>query len=198
MSQDHESVELVPELTVQHVALAVLLAALTAALAQVSIPVPGIPVPFSLQPFAVFLAGLLLGPLWGGFALGLYLLVGIAGAPVFSNGGAGLGYVLGPTGGFLVGFLLAGVLIGAIVHRDVEPRSLDAVSVPVMVLALALGLVVVYAVGIPWLALVNGISFAAAGTAMAPFVLPDLLKAGITVALVAGGAEAYQAGGLGE
>jgi biotin transport system substrate-specific component len=186
---DYESVELVPDATVTYLASAVLLAALTAVLAYVSIPVPGIAVPFSLQPFGVFFAGLLLGPVWGGFAMFLYVVVGLAGAPVFSNGTAGFGYFLGPTGGFLVGFLLAAALIGAVVHRGVHPRSLREPSVPTFAVALAAGLVVIYVVGIPWFAWAQGLPLGTAATVMAPFVPPDLIKAALTVAVVAGGNE---------
>jgi biotin transport system substrate-specific component len=189
MSQDHESVELVPDATVGNVARAVLLAALTAVLAQVSLPVPGIAVPFSLQPFAVYFAGLLLGPVWGGFALLLYIVVGLAGAPVFSNGGAGIGYFLGPTGGFLVGFLFAAVLIGAIAHRQVEPRALSEIGVVSQVVALAVALVVIYGVGVPWLAWAQGIPLGSALSVMTPFIPPDILKAALTVGAVAGGSE---------
>jgi len=189
MSQDHESVELVPDATVGNVARAVLIAALTAVLAQVSIPVPGIAVPFSLQPFAVYFAGLLLGPVWGGFALLLYIVVGLAGAPVFSNGGAGIGYFLGPTGGFLVGFLLAAIVIGAIAHRRVEPRPLSEVGAVSQVVALAVAIVVIYGVGVPWLAWAQGIPLGSALSVMTPFIPPDVLKAAITVGAVAGGSE---------
>ncbi|GGN98288.1 biotin transporter BioY [Haloarcula pellucida] len=189
MSQQHESVELVGEETVKHFTTAVLVAALTAALSQVSIPIPGPLPPFSLQPFGMFFAGLLLGPLWGGFALTLYILVGIAGVPVFSNGNAGLGYVLvgQGTGGFLVGFLVGAVVAGAIVHRGVEPRSLSSVSVPVQLTGLFAALVVVYAIGVPWLSAVTGFPLPRAAGVMAPYVPLDLLKLGIAVAIVEGG-----------
>ncbi|QIO21807.1 biotin transporter BioY [Haloarcula sp. JP-L23] len=189
MSQQHESVELVGEETVKHFTKAVLVAALTAALSQVSIPIPGTLPPFSLQPFGMFFAGLLLGPLWGGFALTLYILVGIAGVPVFSNGNAGLGYVLvgQGTGGFLVGFLVGAVVAGAIVHRGVEPRSLSSVSVLVQVTGLFASLVVVYAIGVPWLSAVTGLPLPRAAGVMAPYVPLDLLKLGIAVAIVEGG-----------
>ncbi len=189
MAESHEGVELVPEVTVAHVAKAVLLAALTAVLAQVSVPVPGVAVPFSLQPFAVFFAGLLLGPLWAGFALLVYILVGLAGLPVFSNGGAGLGYFLGPTGGFLVGFLVAAILIGAIVHRQVHPRALSDIGLIPQAIGLGVGLVIIYVIGIPWLATVQGISIGAAVTVMAPYIPPDVLKAALTLMMVGGGGE---------
>lgn len=189
MSQQHESVDLVGDETVKYFTTAVLLAALTAALSQVSIPIPGPLPPFSLQPFGMFFAGLLLGPLWGGVALLLYLLVGIAGVPVFSNGNAGLGYVVAGqgTGGFLVGFLAGAVVAGAIAHRGTEPRDLGEISVPVQVAALVAAVAVVYAIGVPWLSMVTGLPLVRAATVMAPFVPLDLVKLAVAVAIVEGG-----------
>jgi len=189
MSQEYDSVDLVDDARVEYFTKAVLLAALTAALAQVSIPLPGSLPPFSLQPFGMFFAGLLLGPVWGGLALALYLLVGIAGLPVFSNGQAGLGYVLvgQGTGGFLVGFLLGAVVAGAFAHRQVEPRSLADISVPTQVLALFASVVVVYLVGVPWLGVVLGLPLSKAATVMLPYVPLDLLKLAIAVGIVEGG-----------
>lgn len=188
MAATDGDVDLVSEAGVERLAAAVLLAALTAVLAQASIQLPG-GIPFSFQPFAVFFAGLLLGPLWGGFALSIYLLAGIAGAPVFSNLGAGLGYLAGPTGGFLVGFLLAAVAIGAVAHRRFQPRPMADIGVPLVTIALLAGLVPVYAVGVPWFGSVQGWSVVRAGTFLAPFLLGDLLKVAITVGIVRGGTE---------
>lgn len=184
--EQYDSVELVGDSTVEYFVLAVAVAALTAAFAQVSVPLG--PVPFTLQTAGVFLAGLLLGPVWGGFALVLYLLVGIAGAPVFSGGSAGLGVVTGPTGGFLVSFPIAAAIIGGIVHRRVEPRSPDGITLGLAVVALLVGLAVVYAVGVPWFAAVQDVSLAKANSlAGVKFVPGDLLKAGAVLVLVRGG-----------
>lgn len=194
MSQQYESVDLVGDETVKHFTGAVLIAALTAVLAQFSIPLPGGLPPFSLQPFGMFFAGLLLGPLWGGFALALYLLVGVAGVPVFSNANSGLGYLLvgQGTGGFLIGFLAGAIVSGAIVHRGLTPRSLGSVSVPIQVAGLFAALVVVYAIGVPWLSTVLGLPLSRAAGIMAPFVPLDLVKLGIAVAIVEGGYLARQ------
>ena len=125
MSQEYsDSVDLVNAGTVAYLSGAVLIAALTAVLAQFSIDLPG-GVPFSFQPFGVFFAGVLLGPIWGGFSMLLYLLVGIAGAPVFSNGTAGVGIVLGPTGGFLISYVFAAAAIGLVAHRSLDPVGVD-------------------------------------------------------------------------
>jgi biotin transport system substrate-specific component len=189
MSQEYDSVDLVEDARVEHFTKAVLVAALTAALAQVSIPLPGTLPPFSLQPFGMFFAGLLLGPAWGGLALALYLLVGIAGLPVFASGQAGLGYLLvgQGTGGFLVGFLLGAVVAGAIAHRQVEPRPLAEIAVPVQVGALVAAIAVNYLVGVPWLGGVLGLPLSRAATIMLPYVPLDLLKLVIAVGIVEGG-----------
>jgi biotin transport system substrate-specific component len=188
MAESYGGVDLVSEDAIERLATAVLLAALTAVLAQASIQLPG-GIPFSFQPFGVFFAGLLLGPVWGGFALLVYILAGIAGAPVFSNLGAGIGYLAGPTGGFLVGFLIGAVVIGGVAHRRRRPRSLADVGVSLTALALVAGLVPIYAVGVPWFASVQGWSIARAGAFLAPFLLGDLLKVAITVGIVRGGAD---------
>ncbi|MFB6074595.1 MAG: biotin transporter BioY [Haloarculaceae archaeon] len=185
MSQRTATVDLVADDTVRRFATAVLFAALIGVLAQVSIPLPG-GVPFSVQHFGVFFAGLVCGPLWGGFALALYVLVGLAGLPVFSNFGAGLAYFAGPTGGFLVGFFLAAVVTGAVAHRSLEPRPLREVRPTWIAAAVFLALVPVYAVGVPWLARVNGAPLGATAAAMAPLAAVDLVKAAITVGLARG------------
>lgn len=184
MSGDHQSVDLVGGETVEYLARAVLIAALLAAMAKFRIPYPLSPTDVTLQVMGVFLAGLLLGPLWGGFSVALYLVVGLAGAPVFTDGG-GPGYVWHHTAGFLLGFLLAAVVIGALVHRRVEPRDLSEVSVPLQVGALCVGLLVIYAAGVPWLANVVGLTLAeAAVTGALVFVPADLLKLAAALAIV--------------
>jgi biotin transport system substrate-specific component len=188
MSQEHESVELVGDETVGYFARAVLIAALTAVLAQLSVPYPFSPAPISFQVIGVYLAGLLLGPLWAGFAFTLYLLVGAVGVPVFANGGSGLAYLAGPTGGFIVSYVLAAVLIGAVVHRRVTPRPLSEVSVAVQTGALFAGLVVIYLVGAPRLAQVQGWTLARGFWAGAIVFVPgDIVKIAATMGLVKSG-----------
>ena len=184
--EETASIDLVDAETVRQLSAAVMLAALTAVLAQFSIDLPG-GVPFSFQPFGVFVAGLLLGPVWGGFSISLYVLVGLAGAPVYSNAAAGLGYVLGPTGGFLAGFVVAAVVIGAVAHRSLTPTPISSLSVIPTAIALLAGLVVIYLIGLPWLATVNGWTLTRAASFMTPFIVGDLLKTAITTGVVAGG-----------
>ena len=186
--EETASIDLVDADTVRQLSAAVMIAALTAVLAQFSIDLPG-GVPFSFQPFGIFFAGLLLGPLWGGFSISLYILVGLAGAPVYSNAAAGLGYVFGPTGGFLIGFAVAAVVIGAVAHRSLTPTPIATLSTIPTAIALLAGLVVIYLIGLPWLATVNGWTLTRAASFMALFAVGDLLKTAITTGIVAGGTE---------
>lgn len=188
MSQRYESVDLVGDRTVQYFALSVLVAALTAALAQVTVPYPFSPAPFTLQTVGVYVAGLLLGPIWGALSLLLYLLAGVAGAPIFAGGSAGLGSITGPTGGYLVSFPIAAGVIGAIVHRRVEPRRLDEVSIVLQVVALLVGLAVVYLLGAFRLATATAMSLSTGLVEGAVVFLPgDIAKAVVVMALVTGG-----------
>ena len=188
MAGEYESVELVGDRTVQYFAVAVVVAALTGAFAQVAVPYPLSPAPFTLQTMGVYLAGLLLGPLWGGLALLLYVLVGAAGAPVFANFGAGFGIIAGPTGGFLLSFPLAAAVIGAITHRQVTPKRLDTVSIPLQVFALLAGLVVIYAGGSLWLAFVTDQTLLTSVIQNGVVFIPgDILKAAVVMSLVTGG-----------
>lgn len=156
MSTDTDSVELVDDLTVGFVAQAALLAALTAALAQVSFQYPLSPAPVTMQVFGVFLAGIVLGPVWGAVTLVLYLAVGAIGLPVFALGGAGPGTLFGSTGGFLLSYPVAAALIGAVVHRGTDLRDPAAVPIAVIVAALVAGTLLIYAGGAAGLMIVAG------------------------------------------
>jgi biotin transport system substrate-specific component len=154
MSTDTASVELVGEETAENVARAALLAALTGAFAYVSFPNPLSPAPVSLQVLGVFLAGILLGPVWGGVSMALYLLTGAVGAPVFAGGSAGVGALVGPTGGYLWSYPVAAVAIGAIVHGGLQIRSPVPRGVGRLVGAMVVGTVVIYAFGVVGMAFV--------------------------------------------
>lgn len=147
-STSTETVELVGDETARNVARAVVFAALTGAFAYVSFPYPLSPAPVTLQVLGVFLAGILLGPVWAGAAMVLYLTAGAVGAPVFAGGEAGLGTLLGPTAGYLWSYPLAAAAIGAIVHGRRGLRAPSDVGVPRLVGAMIVGTVVIYAMGI--------------------------------------------------
>ncbi|WP_144018662.1 biotin transporter BioY [Demequina sp. NBRC 110051] len=139
-------------------------------------------VPFSLQTLAVVLAGLCLGPWRGMAAVVLYILVGFAGAPVFANLSAGLGVLAGPTGGFLLGFIPAAGLVGAL---TMAARRRGRLGYPTLLLAGLASIPVTYAVGIPWLSVRTGLSLADATVAMAPFMVGDVVKVAIAAGVAA-------------
>lgn len=184
MSTGTESVELVEDAAVRNVARAALFAALTGAFAYVSFPYPLSPAPVTLQVLGVFLAGILLGPVWGGAAMILYLTAGAVGAPVFAGGEAGLGSLVGPTAGYLWSYPLAAAAVGALVHgRSVGP--LGEVGVPRLLGAMAVGVCVIYAVGIAGLMAVLGLSLSNAVLTGAVVFLPaEALKMAAAVGIV--------------
>ncbi len=155
-------------------ALASLMAALTAVGAYISIPVG--PVPIALQNMFVLLAGLLLGPAWGTASVLLYLFLGAAGLPVFTGGGGGLAHFAGPTGGYLLGYLPAVAVTGAISRAGKSPFADAAAAV--------LGDLLDYAAGVPWLMLATHMSVGKAVTAgFAVFIPGDALKIAAAVAV---------------
>ncbi len=145
-----------------------LMAALIAAGAFLSIPIG--PVPIVLQNFFVLLAGLLLGARWGLASVGVYLLAGACGMPVFAGGLGGVGRIFGPTGGYLLGYLPAVAVVGALSRAFGRRAAGDAA-------ALVAGCLVVYLCGVPWLKLVTGMAWGKALAAgMFPFLVGDGLK----------------------
>ncbi len=120
----------------------------TALSAYIAVPIPGTAVPMSLQPLFVLLAGAVLGARAGAGAMALYLAIGAAGAPVFALGGAGLGWLLGPTGGYLVAMPAAAWVTGLVASGHVGWAR--RVAGP------GLGLVTIYAGGLSWLFLLTG------------------------------------------
>lgn len=146
-------------------------AAATAFGAKVAVPLPGTPVPFTLQGMLVLLSGALLGARWGAASQALYVAVGAIGAPVFFAGG-GVGYLLGPTGGYLLAFPLAAYATGAVLGGG---RGLGRAT-----LAVLLGVAVIHAGGLAWLALLSGPATAFRWGVL-PFLGVDLLKAAFVI-----------------
>ncbi len=136
----------------------VALVAVFAAFIAASTAVPEITlafgVPLSLQTFAVVLAALVLGPWRGAAAVLLYLVVGLAGAPIFANFRGGPSVLAGPTGGYLVGMLAAVVAVGAVVAWQ---RRHGSVKFLPLLLSGLLSIPVIYAIGVPWLASRTGL-----------------------------------------
>lgn len=133
-------------------------------------------VPFTMQTFAVYCALLLLGGRRGLLAIGLYILLGLVGLPVFSGFRGGPGHLLGLTGGYIIGFLFTG--LGYLL---LEGRLRSLGFLPRIVL-LALDLLPCYLVGTVWFTAVSRLHgseigfFGALGLCVAPYILPDLLK----------------------
>ena len=160
------------------VASVVFVAVLTAAAAQISIPLPFTPVPFTLQPMIVLLGGAALGSRLGCYSQILYLAAGIAGLPVFANSPllpAGAARLLGPTGGYLISYPAAAWIVGTLAERGFDRRYLRSV------VAMLAGLAVIYACGVALLAFgarvpqALGVRAALIAGA-APFFLADAVK----------------------
>lgn len=147
MSVETGDVDLVGEAVAENLARTAVFAAMMGAFAFVSFPYPLSPSPVTLQVLGVFLAGIMLGPVWGGASIVLYLLAGAVGAPVFSGGSAGLTTLFGPTGGYLLGFPIAAVAVGVVVHGGLELEGYRDVSVPRLLAGMAVGTVIIYALG---------------------------------------------------
>jgi len=173
-------------MSTKDIVLIALFAALIAVLSLMPpIPLGVIPVPVTLQTLGVMLAGAMLGPWRGMLACLLYMVLWMLGLPVLPGGRAGLGVLAGPTGGFLVGMVFGALVIGWMVQRLASPAMAYRGQLLAYCLAcLVGGVVVVYAVGIPWLASVTGIGMQRAFVGSLAFIPGDVLKAVVT-ALVA-------------
>ena len=154
-------------------------AALMAVCAWIAVPTQP---PFTLQTLGVFLAVGVLGGRRGTAAVGLYLLMGAVGLPVFAGFGGGLGILLGTTGGYILGFLCSSLLMWAM-ERLLGTRP------PALLLSMVLGLLVCYAFGTAWYMAVYArtsgpIGLAGAlGACVAPFIVPDLCKIAVALTL---------------
>ncbi|MDF9744056.1 biotin transporter BioY [Natrinema salsiterrestre] len=188
MATEQNSVDLVDDTVVRQFARAALLAALIGATAAVSIPIPFSPEPITLQVLFVFLAGLVLGPVWGFVSLVLYLAAGAVGAPVFAGLNGGVGVLVGNSGGYLWSYPIAAALIGFIVHRGTELRDLTAVWLPVIVGALLAGTIVIYGMGTAYMAwLLELGAWEALSLGAFPFIPVEILKMIAAIAIVRSG-----------
>ena len=139
--------------------------------AQISFELPFTPVPITLQTYGVFVIGASYGAWRGGGTTAVYLLMGIVGLPVYADRTHGLDVVLGATGGYLVGFVLAAVVVGWLAQRQWDRRFSSAVT------AMLTGTVIIYAFGLVWLKVDQGLDVATTlEYGLYPFVPGDLLK----------------------
>ena len=157
-----------------------LFAAITAALGLLPpIVVPGLPVPITAQTLGVMLAGLIIGPRLGGLSQFAFIVLVAAGLPLLAGGRGGLGVFLGPTGGFALGFPLGAFVIGIVAGAGRASQSwLRLGSAAVLG-----GIVAIYAIGIPWLAIVGGLSLGQAMVGSLAFLPGDLIKAVIATSV---------------
>ena len=173
--------DVIPGARVRDAVLVTGAALLTALLAQVAIPVAGSPVPITGQTLAVVLTAAALGPTRGLSGQALYLLLGAVGLPFYSDGGSGWDVVSGATGGYIVGFLPAAYLIGLAARQGQDRRITRALPL------FALGQLVIFAIGVPWLAVVADMSASRAIDAgFTPFVVGGIVKAAIAGVLLPG------------
>jgi len=166
-------------LIIRRAAAVVLGALLVAGAAQVAVPLPGTPVPMTLQPMAVLLVGGLLGARLGALSMILYLAMGAAGLPVFTPTVPLLGVarLFGPTGGYLLAYPVAAWAVGAVVA---EGRNVRRVALGVVA-----GLVLIHLGGLAQLAILTGNLAAAARFGTWPFLLGDLIKIAVLVPVLA-------------
>jgi biotin transport system substrate-specific component len=159
---------------------------LTAIAAQISVPLPFTPVPFTFQPMVVLVGAAALGSRLGMASQILYLALGIAGLPVFAASPLlpqGAARLLGPTGGYLMSYPLAAFVAGSLAERGLDRRYLTAV------LAMTCGLAIVFAGGLLWLTIVSrpaGGFSAVLAAGLFPFIVPDLLKLLVAAAVMPG------------
>ena len=151
--------------------LASLFAALTAVCARISINTPFAAAAITLQTFAVFISAVTLGSKYGALSQIVYILIGAVGMPVFSNGGSGLGWILGPTGGFLISFPVIAFLIGFVIERKKQVSRTDIIGL------LVIGMIICYIFGATQFALIKGYDYVKAINAVViPFIPFDIIK----------------------
>ena len=129
--------------SIRNITVTAMFVALTIVLSQIAIPLPFTDVPLSLATLAVFLSGAVLGPARGAAAQGIYVVMGLAGLPVFANFSGGFARVLGPTGGYIWGYVVAALFIGLIISK--AGRRFWAYPA-----AMVTGLAGCYALGTAW------------------------------------------------
>ncbi len=172
--------------TLNKTVMALFMACITGILAQLVLPLPWTPVPVTGQTFAVLIAGIFLGRKWGGLSQMFYVGIGVAGVPWFAGMTGGVNMLLGATGGYLIGFVLAAFFIGYFADRYVKARNF----LPILALMLFANFIIIY---VPGLAVLSAWTQLATGVqpniwnllimGVLPFLAGDLVKIGSAAAL---------------
>lgn len=174
---------------VNKITLAFGMACITGLVAQIRIPLLWTPVPITGQTFAVLLSGVLLGRRWGGISQAIYVAMGVAGVPWFSGWSGGYGVLIGPSGGYIIGFILAALFVGHFTDKYIRARSFFSL----LVLMLFANFVLIHVPGLlqlgTWLYIVKGTkpalwSLLWMGTI--PFIVGDITKIVAAAALAKG------------
>jgi biotin transport system substrate-specific component len=138
---------------------------------KVVIPVAGSPVPITGQTFGVLLVGGALGLRRGAVAVAMYVLLGVVGLPFFAEGKGGLTIIWGATGGYLIGFIVAGAVVGRLAELGWDRKIGGALG------AMVVGSAMIYAVGLPWLKVVTGLTVEETiAQGLTPFLIGDAIK----------------------
>ena len=153
---------------------------LIALCARVTVLLPFSPIPVTAQTFAVLMIGALLGAKRGGLAALAYIIQGALGLPVFAFGG-GPALLLGPTGGYLIGFIPAAYVTGYLAQKGWDRR------IGTTILAMIFGNLVIYTCGLLWLIRLMGISKSILSVGLYPFIIGDLVKIVLAAAILPGG-----------
>ena len=155
----------------RHIGLIAVGALLIFATSRISIPVPGSPVPITGQTFGVLLVGGALGFRRGLASIAIYVLIGLIGLPFFAEGKGGLSVLLGARGGYLVGFIVAGSLVGRLAELGWDRLIIGAFA------AMVIGNVVIYLIGVPWLMAVANYDLPTGiDKGLTPFLIGDAIK----------------------
>ncbi|MCK4798861.1 MAG: biotin transporter BioY [Spirochaetes bacterium] len=155
------------------------MACITGLFAQIRFYLPWSPVPISGQTFAILMSGIILGAYWGGISQIIYVLIGIAGVPWFAVGTSGINVLFGPTGGYIIGFILASFFLGHFVDKHIKARNF----LPMLILMLIANFILIYVPGLLqlrlWLKTVKGAAPSIQALllmGLVPFIIGDVLK----------------------
>ncbi len=170
----------------QYLILTAMMTAFTAICAVISVPLPFSPVPVSLATLAVLICGGLLGPKYGSLSQIIYLLLGAVGVPIFHSFTGGMGILLGPTGGFLFGYIFMAFTFGLLTDIILKNKRIgDIKSTALVFFAAVQATITCYIPGLLWFMVVTGSGIgAAASMAVLPFIPVDLFKCIVAALLV--------------